>query len=102
MADAKRFAAADRDDVEGRKRRLAARVEELSTRAATRATQITNAERRIESLRMTAAQAGDSLLRLHGEQKQAEEALVHQSEALRRREASEHELLESSLGARAC
>ena len=46
---------------------------------------------------MTAAQAGDSLLRLHGEQKQAEEALVHQSEALRRRETSEHELLESSL-----
>ena len=80
---------------------LAARVEELSTRAATRATQIAHAETRIESLRMTAAQAGDSLLRLHGEQKQAEEALVHQSEALRRRETSEHELLESSLGVRA-
>ena len=80
---------------------LAARVEELSTRAATRATQIAEAETRIESLRMTAAQAGDSLLRLHGEQKQAEEALVHQGEALRRREASEHELLESSIGLRA-
>jgi chromosome segregation protein len=80
---------------------LAARVEELSTRAATRATQISNAESRIETLRIMAAQAGDSLLRLHGEQKQAEEALVHQSEALRRREASEHELLESSLGVRA-
>src|SRR4029077_18135866 len=80
---------------------LAARVEELSTRAATRVTQIANAETRIESLRMTAAQAGDSLVRLHGEQKQAEEALVHQSEALRRREASEHDLLESSLGVRA-
>src|SRR5262249_13300706 len=80
---------------------LAARVDELSVRAATRATQITEAESRIESLRMTAAQAGDSLLRLHGEQKQAEEALVHQSEALRRREVSEHELLESSIGVRA-
>ena len=80
---------------------LAARVDELSVRAATRATQITEAESRIESLRMAAAQAGDSLLRLHGEQKQAEEALVHQSEALRRREASEHELLESSIGVRA-
>jgi len=80
---------------------LAARVEELSMRAATRGTQIANAESRIESLRLTAAQAGDSLLRLHGEQKQAEEALVDQSEALRRREASEHELLESSLGVRA-
>ncbi len=79
---------------------LAARVEELSIRAQTRATQIAEAETRIETLRVTAAQAGDSLLRLHGEQKQAEEALVHQSEALRRREASEHELLESSIGAR--
>src|SRR5262249_38193419 len=45
---------------------LAARVEELSMRAQTRATQIAEAETRIESLRLTAAQAGDSLLRLHG------------------------------------
>src|SRR5882724_8599346 len=79
---------------------LAARVEELSMRAQTRATQIAEAETRIETLRVTTAQAGDSLLRLHGEQKQAEEALVHQSEALRRREANEHELLESSIGVR--
>ena len=79
---------------------LAARVEELSMRAQTRATQIVQAETRIGSLRIAAAQAGDSLLRLHGEQKQAEEALVHQGEALRRREASEHELLESSIGVR--
>ena len=79
---------------------LAARVEELSTRAQARATQIAQAETRIETLRLTAAQAGDSLLRLHGEQKQAEEALVHQSEALRRCEANEHELLESSIGVR--
>ena len=80
---------------------LSARVDELTMRAATRATQIADAETRIESLRLTAAQAGDSLLRLHGEQKQAEEALVHQSEALRKREASEHELLENSIGVRA-
>jgi len=79
---------------------LAARVDELSVRAATRTTQIAEAESRIESLRMTAAQAGDSLLRLHGEQKQAEEALVHQGEVLRRRETSEHDLLESSIGVR--
>ncbi|HJZ62876.1 MAG TPA: chromosome segregation protein SMC [Candidatus Acidoferrum sp.] len=79
---------------------LVVRVDELSVRAATRASQITGAESRIETLRITATQAGDSLLRLHGEQKQAEEALVHQSEALRRREASEHELLESSIGVR--
>ena len=37
------------------------------------------------------------MLRLHGEQKQAEEALVHQGEALRKLEASEHEMLESSI-----
>lgn len=80
---------------------LSARVDELTTRAATRASQIADAEGRIEALRALAAQASDSLLRLHGEQKQAEEALVHQSEALRRCEASEHELLESSIGVRA-
>ena len=79
---------------------LGTRVEELSMRAQTRATEIAGAETRIESLRLMAAQAGDSLLRLHGEQKQAEEALVHQSEALRKREANEHELLESSIGVR--
>jgi len=79
---------------------LAAHLEEISRRAQTRATQIAEAEAQIEVLRVTAARASDSLLRLHGEQKQAEEALVHQSEALRRREASEHELLESSIGAR--
>src|SRR5260221_4671369 len=67
---------------------LAARVEELSTRAATRATQITNAERRIESLRVTAAQAGDRLLAWHAQQEQAEEAPVHPAEAFRPREAN--------------
>ena len=79
---------------------LATRVEEISRRALTRAAQIAEAEAQIEVLRTTAAQAGDNLLRLHGEQKQAEEALVHQNEALRGREASEHELLENSIGAR--
>ena len=54
-------------------------------------------ETRIEVLRKTASEAGESLLRLHGEQKQAEEALVHQGEALRRCEATEHDLLESSI-----
>jgi chromosome segregation protein len=76
---------------------LAARVEELQTHAQSRMAQISQSETRIEVLRKTASDAGESLLRLHGEQKQAEEALVHQGEALRRREANEHELLEFSI-----
>jgi chromosome segregation protein len=76
---------------------LVAHVEELATRAASRAGQIHESEARIELLRRSASQAGESLLRLHGEQKQAEEALVHHAEALRKREASEHELLETSI-----
>ena len=79
---------------------LTARVEELARRAESRATQIAESEARIEALRRSASQAGESLLRLHGEQRQAEEALVHQSEALRRREANEHDLLETSMKAR--
>jgi chromosome segregation protein len=79
---------------------LSARVEELTMRAEQRATQIAESEARFEALRRRASEAGESLLRLHGEQKQAEEALVHQSEALRKLEANEHELLEASLRAR--
>ncbi len=77
-----------------------ARVEELSSRAALRATQIGDAEARIEALRRLATEAGDSLLRLHGEQKQAEEALVHQTEAMRKQETREAGLLESSIQVR--
>src|SRR6266403_358420 len=79
---------------------LTARVEELATRAESRASQITAAETRIETLRRTASEAGESLLRLHGEQKQAEEALVHQAEALRKLEATEHDVLEASMRTR--
>ncbi len=79
---------------------LAARVEELQTQAQSRMAQISQSETRIEALRKTASEASESLLRLHGEQKQAEEALVHQGEALRRREANEHELLEFSIRVR--
>jgi len=79
---------------------LAARVEELQTHAQSRMAQISQSETRIEVLRKTASDTGESLLRLHGEQKQAEEALVHQGEALRRREANEHELLEFSIRVR--
>ncbi len=79
---------------------LAARVEELQTHAQSRMAQISQSETRIEVLRKTASEASESLLRLHGEQKQAEEALVHQGEALRRREVAEHELLELSIRVR--
>jgi chromosome segregation protein len=76
---------------------LASRVIELQLQAQSRMTEISDSEARIEALRKAASQAGESLLRLHGEQKQAEEALVHQSEALRKREAAEHDLLELSI-----
>ena len=79
---------------------LNARVEELAAQAESRAAQIRQSELRIESLRRSANEAGESLLRLHGEQKQAEEALVHHSEALRKREENEHELLETSIHSR--
>jgi chromosome segregation protein len=76
---------------------LQERVGELAARAQSRTAQIAESEWRIEGLRRTASQAGESLLQLHGEQKQAEEALVHQAEALRKLEITEHELLESSI-----
>jgi chromosome segregation protein len=80
--------------------KLIARVEELAKRAESRASQIAATETRIEALRRSASEAGESLLHLHGEQKQAEEALVHQAEALRKLEATEHDVLETSLRAR--
>jgi chromosome segregation protein len=80
--------------------KLAARVDEHATRAESRAAQIAASETRIETLRRSASEAGESLLRLHGEQKQAEEALVHQAEALRKLEATEHDVLEASMRTR--
>jgi chromosome segregation protein len=80
--------------------KLVARVEELAKRAESRAAQIAESEARIESLRRSASEAGESLLHLHGDQKQAEEALVHQAEALRKLEATEHDVLETSMRAR--
>jgi chromosome segregation protein len=76
---------------------LGGRVEELSTRAQSRSTLISESETRIEALRSVEIEAGETLLRLHGEQKQAEEALVHQGQTLGRLEGNEHDLLESSI-----
>ncbi len=77
-----------------------ARVEDLADRAAFRTTQIAESEARVEALRRAATEAGESILRLHGEQKQAEEALVHQKESLQTQESREAALLESSLRVR--
>ena len=79
---------------------VSARVEELTAQATHRATQISEAEARMEALRRVATEAGESLLRLHGEQKQAEEALVHQTESMRKQEEREATLLESSIKVR--
>ena len=79
---------------------LAERVEEVAARAESRGSQIRECELRIEALRASASQAGESLLRLHGEQKQAEEALVHQEAGLRKHEENEGALLESSIKVR--
>jgi len=76
---------------------LTKRVEDFALRAQTRTAQIAEAEARIVELRRTASETGESLMRLHGEQKQAEEALLHQGEALRKLEAEETALLESSI-----
>lgn len=76
------------------------RVEELAFRAESRGKQIAEAEARISGLRHSAFEAGETLLKLHGEQKQAEEALVHQGEALRKLESTEHDHLESSIRVR--
>lgn len=95
--------AAQQDAVENARRdsvTVNTRVEELSHRATGRAAQISEAEARMQALRGAATEAGNSLLRLHGEQKQAEEALVHQTEALRKQEARESTLLESSIQVR--
>ena len=79
---------------------LNGRAEELLQRVEQRAVEIRDAEGRIDALRQRASEAGESLLRLHGEQKQAEEALAHQTEAVRKLEANEHEMLETSMRAR--
>jgi chromosome segregation protein len=79
---------------------LTGNVNGLAVRAQTRASQIHESEVRIDALRQCASEAGESLLRLHGEQQKAEEALVHQGVALQKLETTEASLLESSLHVR--
>jgi chromosome segregation protein len=56
-----------------------------------------SAEAHIAALRRTAAQLGEQLTRLHGEQAQAEQTLAHQLEGVARFEKQELELLDESL-----
>jgi chromosome segregation protein len=79
---------------------LTGNVNGLTVRAQTRATQIHESEVRIDALRQCASEASESLLRLHGEQQKAEEALVHQGAALQKLETTEGALLEMSLQVR--
>ncbi len=79
---------------------LTGNVNGLAVRAQTRAAQIHESEVRIEALRQCASEASESLLRLHGEQQKAEEALVHQGVALQKLETTEGALLEMSLQVR--
>ena len=79
---------------------VTARVEELAARASVRASRIAEGETRMEGLRRAATEASESVLRLHGEQKQAEEALVHQKEAMQKLETREAGLMEASIRVR--
>ncbi|HWF14141.1 MAG TPA: chromosome segregation protein SMC [Candidatus Acidoferrales bacterium] len=56
-----------------------------------------SAEEQIAMLRRTAAQLGEELTRLHGEQAQAEQTLAHHVEGVARFEKQEQQLLEESL-----
>lgn len=56
-----------------------------------------SAEERIASLRRAAAELGEELTRLHGDQAQAEQTLAHQLESVTRYEQQEQQLLEESL-----
>jgi chromosome segregation protein len=77
-----------------------ARLEEMNARSALRAVQISGSETRMETLRRAASESSEDLFRLHGEQKQAEEALLHQSDALHKQEARETAVLEASIRVR--
>jgi chromosome segregation protein len=78
-----------------------ARVETILATLAAATAEISGAhestEARIAALRRSAAELGDELTRLHGEQAQAEQALAHHVEGVARYERQEQILLEESL-----
>jgi chromosome segregation protein len=78
-----------------------ARVESILSNLAVATAEISGAhdsvEDRIASLRRSAAELGDELTRLHGDQAQAEQTLAHHIESVSRYERQEQQLLEESL-----
>jgi len=64
-------------------------AEELTTRAHRARRRLPNLGTRIQALRTGGERNGDSLLRLHGEQKQPTEALVHQRRHCAKLEAND-------------
>jgi chromosome segregation protein len=77
------------------------RVEAILTGLAAASAEISgaheNTEARIAAMRRSAAQLGDELTRLHGDQAQAEQALAHHVQGVTRHEQREQQLLEESL-----
>ncbi len=78
-----------------------ARVEAILANLAAASAEISGAhdstEARIAALRRSAAELGDELTRLHGDQAQAEQALAHHIQGVTRYEQREQQLLEESL-----
>ncbi len=78
-----------------------ARVEAILANLAAASAEISGAhdstEARIAALRRSAAELGDELTRLHGDQAQAEQTLAHHIESVTRYEQQEQQLLEESL-----
>ena len=78
-----------------------ARVEAILANLAAASAEISGAhdstEARIAALRRSAAELGDELTRLHGDQAQAEQALAHHVQGVTRYEQQEQQLLEESL-----
>jgi len=83
--------------VEEETRRIGALLQQLTEQAAQLVATEQETEARIIGLREASGQLGDELTRLHGEQAQAEQALLHMSESLAVAENKEQALLEESL-----
>jgi len=77
--------------------RVGAQLQQLTEQAAQLAAEEQETEARIVALREATGQLGDELTRLHGEQAQAEQALLHMSESLAVAKKKEQALLEESL-----
>jgi chromosome segregation protein len=77
------------------------RVEAILTNLVATTAEISSAhnstEERIAALRRSAAELGEELTRLHGDQAQAEQTLAHHIESVRRYEQQEQQLLEEAL-----